>query len=252
GAMLGSAYGSGVHALLPSLTAAGGAYGLVGMGAVFAAAARAPITAVIIIFELTGEYRVILPLMFAIVLAAGISNLLSRDTIYTLKLRRRGIDLQHGRGVNLMALLTVREAMQELPPALEQTTPLNEVIDRLSAGHMDGLPVADETGAYRGTVTSQHVEQAMRSDAVETQAGTLAVESSVLSPSQSLESALSALLREHSGLPVVERETGRFVGWLTHLDVLHTYNRRLEANRRANTPPPRTREALAEHEDPVR
>ena len=57
------------------------------------AAARAPITAVIIIFELTGDYRIILPLMFAIALATGVSNLLSRDTIYTLKLRRRGIDL---------------------------------------------------------------------------------------------------------------------------------------------------------------
>ena len=77
------------------------------MGAVFAAAARAPITAVIIIFELTGEYRIILPLMFAIVLAAGISSVISRDTIYTLKLRRRGIDVMRGRGANLMGLLKV-------------------------------------------------------------------------------------------------------------------------------------------------
>ena len=90
GAMLGSAYGVGVHHLLPGGTGPAGAYGLVGMGAVFAGAARAPITAVIIIFELTGDYRIILPLMFAIVLAAGISNRLSRGTIYTLKLRRRG------------------------------------------------------------------------------------------------------------------------------------------------------------------
>ncbi len=70
-----------------------GAYGLIGMGAVFAGAARAPITAVIIMFELTGEYSIILPLMAAIVLATGISHRLSRDTIYTLKLRRRGVDL---------------------------------------------------------------------------------------------------------------------------------------------------------------
>lgn len=61
GAMLGAAYGSVVHRLLPGLAAASGAYGLVGMGAVFAAAARAPITAVIIVFELTGDYIIILP-----------------------------------------------------------------------------------------------------------------------------------------------------------------------------------------------
>jgi CIC family chloride channel protein len=91
GAMLGSAYGSIAHRLLPHLAAAAGAYGLVGMGAVFAAAARAPITAVLIVFELTGDYRIILPLMFAIVVATALSGALTRDTIYTLKLRRRGI-----------------------------------------------------------------------------------------------------------------------------------------------------------------
>ena len=63
------------------------------MGAVFAGAARAPITAVVILFELTGEYTIILPLMLAIVLATGISDLVSRDTVYTRKLLRRGIDI---------------------------------------------------------------------------------------------------------------------------------------------------------------
>ena len=99
GAMLGSAYGAVAHQLLPGLAAAAGAYGLVGMGAVFAATARAPITAVIIIFELTGDYRIILPLMCAIVVATALSNHITKDTIYTLKLRRRGIDIDaHVRG----------------------------------------------------------------------------------------------------------------------------------------------------------
>ncbi|HZD87195.1 MAG TPA: chloride channel protein [Gaiellaceae bacterium] len=246
GAMLGSAYGRGIHALLPGMTAAAGAYGLVGMGAVFAAAARAPITAVIIVFELTGDYRIILPLMFAIVLSAGVSNLLTRDTIYTLKLRRRGIDLMRGRGANLMALLNVRDAMQEVPLSMRQETPLNEVIERLTEGPTDGLPVVDETGAYRGTVTSQQVEQAMRENALDADAGSLAQERTALRPSQSLEEALSALLRERSGLPVLEPETRRVVGWLTHIDVLRAYNQRLEAGirnaeQRRRTPngPPR-------------
>ncbi len=77
GAMLGSAYGAIAHDLLPGLALAAGAYGLVGMGAVFAAAARAPITAVLIIFELTGDYRIILPLMFAVVVATTLSNALT-------------------------------------------------------------------------------------------------------------------------------------------------------------------------------
>ena len=88
-----------------------GAYGLIGMGAVFAGAARAPITAVIILFELTGEYSIILPLMAAIVLATGISHRLSPDTIYTLKLRRRGVDLSTSPTQHRMQTTTVAEVM---------------------------------------------------------------------------------------------------------------------------------------------
>lgn len=93
GAMLGTAFGVGAHDLLPGATAGAGAYGLVGMAAVFAAAARAPITAILIVFELTGDYSIILPLMLAVVVATGLSKVVSDDTIYTLKLRRRGIDI---------------------------------------------------------------------------------------------------------------------------------------------------------------
>ncbi len=94
GAMLAAAYGAVVHGLLPGAGGSPGAYALVGMGALFAGAARAPVTAVVILFELTGEYTIILPLMLAIVLATGVSHLVSHDTVYTRKLLRRGIDLE--------------------------------------------------------------------------------------------------------------------------------------------------------------
>ncbi len=228
GAMLGSAYGIGVHHLFPGSTGPAGAYGIVGMGAVFAGAARAPITAVIIIFELTGDYRIILPLMFAIALAAGISNLLSRDTIYTLKLRRRGIDIMRGRGANLMQLLSVDEAMQPVPVALDGSTPLNDVIARLGDAPSDGLPVVDATGRHCGTVTSQQVERAMRENALDATAGELAQDLPALRSHQTLEDALGALLRAGSGLPVVQGDAAEPVGWLTHLDVLRAYNARLQ------------------------
>lgn len=228
GAMLGSAYGAGVHLLLPGMTGPAGAYGLVGMGAVFAGAARAPITAVIIIFELTGDYRIILPLMFAIVLATGISAHLSRDTIYTLKLRRRGIEIMRGRGANLMQVLHVADAMQSVPPALPPQTPLNEVIARLGAAPADGLPVVDAEGIYRGTITSRQVEEAMRENALDATAEDIAQDIPTLRAGQTLEEALGALLRAGSGLPVAGDEGQPPVGWLTHVDVLRAYNSRLQ------------------------
>lgn len=68
------------------------------MAAVFAGAARAPITAVLIVFEMTGDYSIILPLMLAVVIATGLSHRLSADSIYTTKLRRRGIDIDRPPG----------------------------------------------------------------------------------------------------------------------------------------------------------
>jgi chloride channel protein, CIC family len=96
GAMAGTAFGMVVHALFPALPVSPGAYGLVGMAAVFAGASHAPITALVIVFELTGQYSIILPLMAAVALSTGISHLVSRETIYTLKLLRRGVDIGAG------------------------------------------------------------------------------------------------------------------------------------------------------------
>jgi chloride channel protein, CIC family len=229
GAMLGTAYGQLLHWTLPGSVGLAGAYGLVGMGAVFAATSRAPITAVIIIFELTGEYQIILPLMFAVALAAGISNLLSRDTIYTLKLWRRGIDVTRGRGPNLMQLLTVGEAMQPVPDAIAQDRPLTEVIARFIDEDTEALPVVDPEGRYRGTVMARQVEQSLRDNATEGSAGNAAHETPTLVPSQTLEQALSELVRSNApGLPVLDTAGRSLVGWLDHRDVLRLYSERRE------------------------
>ena len=78
GAMLGAAYGDRRRPLGPHLVGAAGRVRPGRMGAVFAAAGRAPITAVLIIFELTGDYRIILPLMVAVVTRTGVASLLGR------------------------------------------------------------------------------------------------------------------------------------------------------------------------------
>jgi CIC family chloride channel protein len=228
GAMLGTAFGDGIHAALPHLTAPAGAYGLVGMGAMFAGAARAPITAVIIIFELTGDYSIVLPLMTAIVLATGLSSQLSEDTIYTLKLRRRGIEILRGRPANLMEILTVADAMQPVPMSLEQSTPLEKVIEALADEGRESLPVVDARGSYRGAVTTKEVEQSARDNTLDTTAGELARALPGLRASTSLHNALAALIgHEGSGLPVLSVNGQRVIGWLNHRDVLRAYSSRL-------------------------
>jgi CIC family chloride channel protein len=98
GAMAGGLFGTFVHAAAPAWTAGSGAYAMVGMGAFFAAAAKAPTTALLILFELTNDYRIMLPLMAATVAAVYVSHWLLPHSIYTLKLSRRGIRYPYHEG----------------------------------------------------------------------------------------------------------------------------------------------------------
>ena len=231
GAMLGTAFGDLVNLVFPQLTAPAGAYGLVGMGAVFAGAARAPITAVLIVFELTGEYSIILPLMVAIVLATAVGRTLSRDTIYTLKLRRRGVDIRRGRAADLMEILNVSDALQPVPGSLAPDMPLDAVIERLSAERRDSLPVIDADGTYLGAVTSHEARESVQDNALANTAGELARSLPTLRVDQTLQEALAALVRhEGSGLPVLSDDGWHLVGWINDRDVLRAYSDRLHAS----------------------
>jgi CIC family chloride channel protein len=218
GAMLGETFGQVLHAAAPALAPTPGAYALVGMGAVFAGAARTPITAVIIMFELTGEYHIILPLMLAIALAAGISKLISQDTIYTRKLLRRGIDLHSPD--RALQRLTVRGAAGPLPSPLAPGTDLDEMARRFASERSEALPVIDEFWQLRGVVLAIEVERALQDHAVATTAADLAQSVPTLHPDQGLEAALNELTRHGgAGLPVID-DRGALIAWITHRDLL--------------------------------
>jgi chloride channel protein, CIC family len=219
GAMLGETAGLVLHAAAPALAPAPGAYALVGMGAVFAGAARTPLTAVIIMFELTGEYQIILPLLLAIAVAAGVSKLIARDTIYTRKLMRRGIDLQApDRALNR---LTVASAAGPLPAPLSPETSLAEMARRFAAEPSDALPVIDLAGQLRGVVLAIEVQRALTDRADDVAAADLAQSVPVLDSRQGLEEALAELTRHGgAGLPIAGPD-GDIAAWITHRDLLH-------------------------------
>jgi chloride channel protein, CIC family len=123
--------------------------------------ARAPITAVLIIYELTGEYSTILPLMLAIVLATAISARLSRDTIYTLKLRRRGIKVGSA-SAPLLADVLVRDAMSTTPDPFLGDTPLQDVVERFATSTGTALPVIDDQRRLLGVISATDLESAIQ------------------------------------------------------------------------------------------
>lgn len=222
GAMLGSAYGQTLHHVIPGVAGAAGAYGLVGMGAVFAGAARAPITAVVIMFELTGEYTIILPLMAAIVLATGLSHLLSGDSIYTLKLRRRGVDLDQPLRAAPMQAVTVGTIMDPLDEQpLGERTRLIDAAAMLSRSQHGQLAILDSEGAYRGVLTARAVVDALADGTHDdTEAGELAQLPPSVNRDDRLEQALDSLDAADGAIPVLDPSGRGIVGWLTHQRVL--------------------------------
>jgi CIC family chloride channel protein len=238
GAMLGTAFGLGAHDLLPSATAGAGAYGLVGMGAVFAAAGRAPITAVIIVFELTDDYSIILPLMLAVVIATAISRRLSSDSIYTLKLRRRGVEIERPAPGGPVAGLRVGDVMRASPQALPASASVAEIAAAFLREHQSALPVVDEEGLLVGVISAREIERETDRES-ELDAAGLSRSAPELHADQELAVAVELLAgADREALPVVAAETRRLAGWIDHRDVLRAYAARLAGGPASGRPPP--------------
>lgn len=221
GAMFGSAFG--LVAQHVGLAGSPGAYGLLGMGAVFAGAARAPITAVIIMFELTGAYSIVLPLVLVVGPATLVSRLMSGDSVYTLKLRRRGARVDPGPvGPNPLAARPVAEVMEPVPDPLPERTSLTQAAYLLALSEHGVLPVTDADGAYRGTVTARATAQALADDGETSRTvGDLAELPTAVTAARPLTDALHLLVgASGTGLPVLDDDRTALVGWITHQSVL--------------------------------
>jgi CIC family chloride channel protein len=146
GAMLGGSLGNVAHRLLPATTAAAGAYALVGMGAMFAGIVRAPMTSVLMIFEMTQDYAVIVPLMICNLISLFIASRLQRTPIYEALAIQDGIHLPsahtHARGGHRQVARVMCPAPDPLPASLA----VAEAVDRLRASKASTALVADERG----------------------------------------------------------------------------------------------------------
>ena len=230
GAVLGGAYGQFVHAIFPGITESSGAYAMVGMAAVFAGSARAPITAIIILFEMTQDYRMILPLMFATVVSTVLSQKFEPESIYTLKLKRKGLDVRAKKDQNLMSAILVEEAMT---PAADLTTltpdtPLMELTFWFQESGQHGFVVVNETGELYGIVTLADLERAMAAGSIQDKSiGDICTMNVVTTyHDETLDDALRHFGALQVGrLPVVDRRDHRkLLGLLDRGDVIRTYS----------------------------
>ena len=163
GCMTGGAFGMVVHSLFPAHTAMPGAYALVAMGGLVAGTTYAPITAILIIFEMTSDYSIILPLMLTCITATVMNSTIRRASIYTTKLLRRGIDIEAGRERHLLEHMVVKDVMTRDIVTIPESMPLDQIIQTFKTENAPYLHVVDEerlTGiiSFRDIRTLLHEE----------------------------------------------------------------------------------------------
>jgi len=229
GAMIGGAFGKMIHSLLPAATASSGAYALVGMGTFFAVAVRGPLTAIIILFEMTHDYEMLLPLGTAIAVGFLVARGFSRESIYTTRLRKWGIEPRPMGERDVMRAIPVSQAMTHDFPSVSLRTPVNDVLQMMEEMGHHGFPVLDEQGRFRGIVTLEDVHNATRKkdvNIVYLTVNDIAAKSPFVAyPDQTLYQVITRLGgRDYGRIPVVDRnDCTKLLGCLRRHDIIRAY-----------------------------
>ncbi|MCF6159427.1 MAG: CBS domain-containing protein [wastewater metagenome] len=236
GAALGGAYGLIIEQIFPSLPISPPAFAMVGMAAVLAGTIHAPITSFILLFEMTHDYRIILPLMAAVNVSLFLSWHLQHDSVYTLGLTRKGIRLKRGRDVDVLETITVSEIMITEAATLRESDSLTMATDLLVQTRHHGLPVVNNAGELIGIITAQDIGRAQGNDngVVHSVGEVCTRELLVTYPDETIGEALYRIgVRNVNQLPVVLRNNPRrLLGLLRNTDIARAYE--LALTRRKN------------------
>ena len=232
GAVTGSAFGKLANSLFPNITAHSGAYAMVGMGAVVAGATHAPITSILILFELTGDYKIILALMVACTISTIMAKKLYNESIYTLKLTRRGISLNQGREEIIMKSFSVGDVMKTKAPIISESTSFNEIIRIFMESQEPCYYAINDENELAG-ILHTHVIKSVSHD-LNLQHLIIAkdlVDSPVKSVAinNNLAECMDVFSRvEYEHLPVVEGNgSKKLIGTISRRDILELYNREI-------------------------
>jgi CIC family chloride channel protein len=230
GAMMGTAFGETANSVFPGVTAYAGAYRMVDMADVFAASARAPFTAIIMLFEMTGDYAIILPVMTAVVISTTVARGFNQENIYTIRLLRQGIDIHREEVADVMRTITVGETMTRDLPTVPPSMSIQELLEQLNRSGHHGFPVTDAEGCLCGVVTLQDVERAPLKEEGLPTVGDITTEAAVAAfPDQSLYEVLMATaIEDYARIPVVDRQNRRrLLGVLRRHDIIRAYRKGL-------------------------
>lgn len=231
GAMLGGTFGHLANIFLPTMTAEPGAYATVGIGAFLAASTHAPMTAIFLLFEMTGNYLIIVPVMLTSIISTMVAKKFYKDSIDTVDFTREGIDIHEGRETAIMKSIRVGKAITEEVDFISEKANINHLLEifRMAKGSFY-FPVVDDSGKMTGIISMQDVKNILHKTENERVCylvgGICSRDVIMLTPNDSLYTAMQLFdIKGIEEIPVVEDLENRWVvGMLKRRDVIAAYN----------------------------
>ncbi len=209
-----------------------GSYAMVGMAATFAAVARAPLTAIIMVFEITGNYSLVLPLMLAASLASFLADRVHHDSVYTMPLTQAGVHLVKTEDVDLLDTVTVGEVMTHIDETLHPAMTISEAARFLDKSRHHGMPVVEKNGKLAGVLTLIDVALAEGKPDETLVRDAMTDRPITVTPTMPVSSALARMAALGVGrLPVVDDiDPRRVVGMFRRNSVVEAYHHALGAS----------------------
>jgi CIC family chloride channel protein len=241
GAATGGAFGTALAVAFPAMGLHPAAYALVGMAALVAGAADAPITGILLVFEMTNDYAIVIPLMLTVVIAHTVARRLSPDSLYSGWLRRRGKSIAEGADRDVLAGLRVSDAYEAAPVVIAEGAPVEELLTHLGRSSQLYFPVVDASRTLVGVVTVGDLGQLARSGEFLgplVVAGDIAQQSETVTLNDSLLETIRKMgVRGAASIPVVDSHTNHLVGLISRSHILNVYERTVSAPRRRHVRP---------------
>lgn len=230
GAVVGGAFGGIMHWLMPEYTASPGAYATVGIGAFLAASTQAPMTAIFLLFEMTGNYLIIIPIMITSILGSITAKKLYEDSIDTVDFTREGINIHEGREVAIMKSIKVGKAITEEVDFISENANINHLLELFRfARDSFYFPVVNHKGLMVGVVSMQDVKNILHDEEQRVcyLVGAICSRDVItLTPDDNLYDAMQLFdIKGIDEIPVVESmEEPWVLGMIRRRDVIAAYN----------------------------
>lgn len=235
GAMLGGLFGYFVNYFFPELSAPAGAYALVGMAGVVAGTTNASLTALIMTFEMTNNYKIILPLMLTIIISTTVSKSILKGSLYTLKFIREGREIDiYGRKVSILKKIFMRDLISKEFEVIKDNTIFEIAINKIKGIKLNSLLVADDNDNLVGQIMFEDLREALMNEETKSIAQFLIAKDFMthnivsVKENNTADYALNVLeASDLEYLPVISSTNNKLIGIVNRIDILNKYQKEL-------------------------